>query len=277
MLSGDIELNPGPQFLGHSLSVLHVNIRSIRHKLEYIKDQFLDFDILCFTETHLDDTVLSSDIQLSQSFNIFRKDRNCHGGGILVYLNKNLAYERVAELEIFWDECIWFKIKQKSQLYLFGIFYSPKTSDKFFFERFNQNLEKAYEMSKAIVILGDLNEDLLNVNNHNLKNVLLVNSLKNIKIEPTRGCALLDPVITSCDQTILDSGVLEIPPNISDHSATYITIPFDYSLHTTFKRQIWLYKKANYIYLDIKINNYDWDCLNILPLNQAVEFFTKSF
>ena len=37
----------------------------------------------------------------------------------------------------------------------------------------------------SFVILGDLNEDLLNVNNHNLKNVLLVNSLKNIIIEPT--------------------------------------------------------------------------------------------
>ena len=155
ILSGDIELNPGPQFLGHSLAVLHINIRSIRHKLEYIKEQFLDFDILCFTETHLDDTVLASDIQLSQSFDIFRKDRNCHGGGILVYLNKNLAYERVAELEVFWDECIWFKIKQKSQLYLFGIFYNPKTSDKFFFERLNQNLEKVHEMSKAVIIMGD--------------------------------------------------------------------------------------------------------------------------
>ena len=62
ILSGDIELNPGPQFLGHSSSVLHVNIRSIRHKLEYIKEHFLDFDILCFTETHLDDTGLASDI-----------------------------------------------------------------------------------------------------------------------------------------------------------------------------------------------------------------------
>lgn len=56
ILCGDIELNPGPQSLGHSLSILHLNIRSIRTKLEYIKNKFLDFDILCFTETHLDDT-----------------------------------------------------------------------------------------------------------------------------------------------------------------------------------------------------------------------------
>lgn len=277
ILCGDIELNPGPQSLGHSLSILHLNIRSIRTKLEYIKNQFLDFDILCFTETHLDDTVLSSDIHLAQSFDILRKDRNCHGGGILVYLNKNLAYERIAELEVLWNECIWFKIKQKSQILLFGIFYSPKTCDKLFFELLNQNLEKAYESTKNVVILGDLNEDLLNVSNHNLKNVLLVNSMKNIVTEPTRGIALLDPIITPFDQIILDSGVMDMPPNISDHSATYVTIPFDYILHNTFKRKIWLYKRANYTELDNKINNFDWDCLNSLSLNEAVDFFTTSF
>ena len=44
--------------------------------------------------------------------------------------------------------------------------------------------------------MGDLNEDLLNPNNQNLKNVLLINSLNDIITEPTRGQALLDPVLT---------------------------------------------------------------------------------
>ena len=53
--SGDIETNPGPATLHQgSLSILHSNIRSVRNKLEYIKEQFLDFDIICLTETHLD-------------------------------------------------------------------------------------------------------------------------------------------------------------------------------------------------------------------------------
>jgi len=50
ILSGDIEKNPGP-ILGHEncLSLLHQNIRGIRHKLDYIVDNFLDYDSLCFT------------------------------------------------------------------------------------------------------------------------------------------------------------------------------------------------------------------------------------
>jgi len=36
------------------ISLLNLNIRSIRHKLNYSFDNFNDFDVLCFTQTHLD-------------------------------------------------------------------------------------------------------------------------------------------------------------------------------------------------------------------------------
>ena len=57
-MSGDVAENPGPCEsstieMQNCLSLAHLNIRSIRTKLDYIKDFFLDFDILCFTETHL--------------------------------------------------------------------------------------------------------------------------------------------------------------------------------------------------------------------------------
>ena len=53
LVASDIEQNPGPPNFLSDLSVLHLNIRSIRNKMEYIIDNFLDFDILCFSETHL--------------------------------------------------------------------------------------------------------------------------------------------------------------------------------------------------------------------------------
>lgn len=88
-----------------------------------------------------------NDLLLSKQFDSpYRKDGNCHGGGILVYLNNNLVHERIFEFETFWDECIWLKIKQKHEVYLFGIFYSPKTSDRHFFEKLNNNLEKAMDI-----------------------------------------------------------------------------------------------------------------------------------
>ena len=49
--AGDIETNSGPENR-YDLSIVHLNIRSIRNKIEYITDNLLDFNILCFTETH---------------------------------------------------------------------------------------------------------------------------------------------------------------------------------------------------------------------------------
>ena len=45
--AGDIERNPGPG-TDSAVSILHVNVRSIRNKIKYIQDNFMDLDILCF-------------------------------------------------------------------------------------------------------------------------------------------------------------------------------------------------------------------------------------
>ena len=116
-ISGDVEINPGPSDTPHCLYVQHSNIRSIRNKLNYIKDNFLEFNELWFTETHLDANVSTNDVLLVQNYNSpYRKDRTNHGGGLLVYIDSNLAHERVTELEHFWDGSIWFKIKQKNNI-----------------------------------------------------------------------------------------------------------------------------------------------------------------
>ena len=52
--AGDRGMNPGPNIIINSLSILHSNIRSIRNKLDYITENFLYLDILCFTESNLD-------------------------------------------------------------------------------------------------------------------------------------------------------------------------------------------------------------------------------
>ena len=43
------------------------------------------------------------------------------------------------------------------------------------------------EITRNIIIVGDLNEDLLNVFFHNLQDILIINSLQNVIAEPTRG------------------------------------------------------------------------------------------
>ena len=119
LLAYDIEQNPGPSNPRQAeLSILHLNIRSIRNKIDYIKDNLLDFHSLCFSETHLDQQIMNDSLFLSDSFDEpYRKDRTNHGGGggggLLVYINSQLILARRRDLEIYCAESIWVEIKAK--------------------------------------------------------------------------------------------------------------------------------------------------------------------
>ena len=101
--------------------------------------------------------------------------------------------------------------KVKHDTYLIGLFYSPVTSDATFFNNFNTNIEKALEVTKNLVLGGDLNEDLLNPNYRNLRDIMLINSLQNVITNPTRQAAILDPIVIPDDMHYLDAGILSIP------------------------------------------------------------------
>ena len=245
--SGDIEMNTGPNNINNSLYILHSNIRIIRNKFDYLTENFLDFDILCFSESHLDANITTESLIMSSKYDIpYRKDRTNHCGDLLMYLSCELAHTRIIGLETFWNESLWVEIKVNRDIYLIGLFYSPRTADAIFFDSLNKNIEKALDITNNIIILGDMNEDLLNPNMHNLKDVLLLNSLNNIISEPTRQLALLDPIIVHEDMSTLSQGIIQVPNEISDHCATYVHIPFEYPLHDTFTRNVWIYKDANY-------------------------------
>ena len=274
--AGDIERNPGPSEIPQDLAIAHLNIRSIRNKLDYIRDNFLDFDILCFSETHLDDLVPLELLKLENFDEPYRKDRTNHGGGVLMYLNSCLAHKRRPDLETYCDESIWVQLQGRDK-YLIGTFYSPKTADVNFFNNFSLNIEKALEVSKNIIIVGDLNEDLNNRNFHNLSDILIVNSLINTVISPTRQQALLDPIIVPDDVSYLDSGTIDIPEYISDHKATYIIMPTKHQRNISYTRLVWLYKRADFESLKSKIDNFDWYCLLQGTLDEATELFTSVF
>ena len=238
----------------------------------------MENDILCFTETHLDNLVANCDILISDKFDPpYRKDRTNHGGGLLVYLSKNILHERISQLEVFCDESIWVKVKRGTENVLLGVFYSPKTADATFFEKMNRNIELAYTLSSKIIIIGDLNEDLYNPMFHNLKDVMLINSLKNVIENPTRVQALLDPIIIPIDMPYLDADTILVPSNISDHKATCISIPFYYEINSSFERTIWLYSRADFNTFNNKLMEENWDCLAEGTVNEACNKFTEIY
>ena len=79
------------------------------------------------------------------------------------------------------------------------MFYSPRTADINFINNLKLKIEKANYFSKNIIIVGDLNEDLFYLNHQILKDLIIINSLKNTIEDNARQQALLDPIIVPDD------------------------------------------------------------------------------
>ena len=56
-------------------------------------------DILCFSETHLDESIDSSSLVLEGFGLPIRKDRSQHGGGVMIYISDLLVSKRRTDLE----------------------------------------------------------------------------------------------------------------------------------------------------------------------------------
>ena len=125
LLAGDVQPNLGPMSQENAflLSILHCNIRSIRNRLDFIRNEFLDFNIICSTETHLNYIITNDNLDLSDSFEKpYRKNRTSHGREILVYLNKDLVHSRITDIEANCNQSIWVKLVVNSDIYLIGTF-----------------------------------------------------------------------------------------------------------------------------------------------------------
>ena len=89
------------------------------------------------------------------------------------------------------------KLKQKPKYFLLEFFTVRLRQTPSFFNCLNLNIEKVFEISKNLILVGDLNEDLLNPNYHNLKDLILDTYMKNVITEPTRQHAILDLIYYS--------------------------------------------------------------------------------
>ena len=75
----------------------------------------------------------------------------------------------------------------------------------------------------------------------------------------------------------LNQGIIKVPPDISDHCATYVYLPLEYPVHGTFTRNVWMYKNANFELFNKKLSEFDWACLHHGSVNEASSLFTNIF
>ena len=82
------------------LNILHYNVNSVLNKIDQVeaRSKELNADIICLTETKLDDKVAESNYSLP-GYNTEHRHRTSSGGGVLVLIKNTLPYVRMTQLE----------------------------------------------------------------------------------------------------------------------------------------------------------------------------------
>ena len=129
MTSGDVERNPGPGNTStdqnYCLTIYHHNIRSIRNKINDIVHIVQDFDIVFFTERHLD-VILIQKIFCCQGLKILLGRIEIPREVVLLYIFKNnIRFSRRDDQESANVESMWFELltKQSSILVIIAILF----------------------------------------------------------------------------------------------------------------------------------------------------------
>jgi hypothetical protein len=136
-------------------------------------------------------------------------------GYVLLLINagvRNSVSERKKSNNL--DESLWVQIHAKGQSFLLCNTYRPQWTDNEYWSRLTHAIELAHQINENIVISGDLNSNLFNVNNNKLVDLMTTFNFRNVIVKPTRLNNLLDPIIISDTMTPLYSDVFEMPSEI---------------------------------------------------------------
>ena len=257
------ETNSSNKTLG-GLKLISININSIRGK---------KLDLLAFLEVHqphvvaIQETKIDSSIATSELFpetcqyNVFRKDRNLHGGGVMLLIHKDIPHMPLTELEND-SESVWAKIfANKTSHYVASWYRQPGGSSEEF-QLFRDQLDHIRTKHKgnklpSVHVLGDFNfKDIAWLDRLNKSGSLLSQSEGQMLIDamndhgleqlvhfPTREKNTLDLILTSLPGQFQE---IHSPDKLSDHDVISGTLKIHIPPKKKPRRKVFLYQKGNF-------------------------------
>ena len=202
-----------------------LNVRSLHPKFEEISRFVIasNFDIFIANETWLDSSFTDADLEI-YNYNIFRRDRNRHGGGVCIYVKTHLKCNLVHGMGIN-IESLWLSLCIDNENFIVGSIYRPPSSDSCYNEQMLDEIEKLKNLCDNVILLGDLNCDCFKKNPTSSNLVSEIEDLFDMKQlidEPTRETltcsSLIDIILTTVPEKHEQTGVLKV--SLSDHYCT---------------------------------------------------------
>jgi len=113
-------------------------------------------NILAISETHLDDFLTDSDVNI-EGFSIFRKVRNQFGGGVAIYVQNDFPAK--VRYDLMRDDieglCVQVYLPHLKPI-LICCFYRPPSADALSLYDLCDMFDKLSDMNNEIYLLGDL-------------------------------------------------------------------------------------------------------------------------
>jgi len=144
------------------------------------------FDLLAINETRLDETISDNQISIN-GYDLIRKDRLRHAGGVCIYIKSNIENKIHNNIIPENTEAICVEILNPSskRFYIIAC-YRPPSSDASFFRCFDSIITKLDDNDKDIIIIGDLASKKPNYQTKQLYRIMETYQLQQLINEPTR-------------------------------------------------------------------------------------------
>ena len=238
----------------NSITIIHSNCRSLLPKIDHLRLLISSHspNVVAITETWLDSTISNSELFIP-GYQLVRRDRDRHGGGVGLYIRDNLSFSLLFSHPS--AELLIVELNLRHSSMLCGVFYRPPSSDGSDLSSVETALEQLSPSKlKSLTLLGDFNIDRSPSSRHPLlNNIMSIEDklgLKQIVTFPTRTTVttgnLIDHVYISECQPHLPC--IHLPPlSGSDHDTLLVTLSnCQISYQRTKHRKVWLFNKADF-------------------------------
>ena len=239
-----------------------VNCRSLKNKEHQIDELIISEspDIIAFTETWLDNDMNSGEF-LPPEYVSYRRDRNCHGGGVMLAIHKRIpSYELNFENDT--HEVCWCCVKLGNVSVGVAAAYRPE-EDQGIFPSLQSQVMKLKDQTKFVIIAGDFNTrdfnwslcckggngNVSSTMESDIQNFVDSTALEQLVFFPTRITADTSSTLDLVFSNLLAETNIYPLPGISDHQVVCASFGLPGSSPCTFP----LAKR--YIFSQTNINN----------------------
>ena len=135
-----------------------MNARSLLSKLDELRVLCLvnNYDIVCIVESWLSQDISDSELAIT-GYTIFRRDRNRHGGGIIIFVKDTLSCTILPTSTSSSIEFISLIFESYRSKFCISAFYRPPSSDVSYFDELFDVIEKLDIVNFSnYILLGDL-------------------------------------------------------------------------------------------------------------------------